>query len=157
MIPIQFYAIGALIFALGVFGWGQHRHSQGVDEERARWETKAAAATVADLEGLKAALDEGNKLARDTQEAVRNIKVVNVTRQGVIEREIKTDIRYLNDCMPAAGVVQWNNVSAGRAVVPSSAGGSVDQSGGGQLPDGNVPANKQRAGGNPLTKPQPKP
>jgi hypothetical protein len=115
---------------------------------------KSAAATKADLDVLTKAVSDNKTLAEETKTAVKNIKVVNVTRQGVIEREIKTDVRYLNDCLPPAGVVRWNDVSAGRPVLPSGGSGQQPEGSGGELPKGTGSADSGRQSGNPLAKPR---
>ena len=119
---LEIYGIAAALILLAAFGWGAYKKHEGVTEERARWELKVAAATKADLDSLIEAVAAGKKISQDTFDALGKIRIVNTTINKEVQREVKTDVRYLNDCLPDSGVYLWN--AAGRGVVPTLAPGT---------------------------------
>jgi hypothetical protein len=133
---LEMLGIILAIAALAAFGWGAHKKHEGVMEERGRWEVKQAAATSADLTSLKQAIDTSAGITAATLAELQKKKAATLIDRGVIEREIKTDVRYTTDCGPDSGRVQWNAISAGNALVPGSAAGLK--------PDPAVPQGNQR-------------
>lgn len=125
-----------LLSAVGAYFYAKH---VGVMEERGRWEVKQAAATKADLEGLRTAVEAGSKIAQNALDRLNKGKAERVIDRGVIEREIKTNTVYAVDCLPATGLVQYNRISAGLRVVPVGTPGPK--------PDATVPAGDGTAGG----------
>ena len=119
---LEFYILGAIMLAVAIAGAYYYAKHQGATEERARWEAKAAAATKADLESLTQAVQAANKIAGETFTAVGNIKVINRTINNEVQREIRTDVRYANDCLPDSGVLLWN--AANRGVLPAGGAGA---------------------------------
>lgn len=111
--------IAVLLAAAGAYAFAKH---QGVMEERQRWEAKEAEATAKDLVSLRDAVNQSNAIAGRTLEAVGNIKVVNKTINQEVQREIRTDVRYANDCLPDSGLQLWN--AANRGVLPTGGTGS---------------------------------
>lgn len=150
---LELYGIAFIVLLASLAGMWFYAKHEGRLEERAVWEVKQAAATKADLQELIDAQAYTNTLATETKDAIGKIKVVNITRQGVIEREIKTDVRYVNDCFPESGRLQWNAISAGRPIMPSTDAGQQPDGRGTQLPSTNVPRGNGQQGRNPLAKP----
>lgn len=118
-LKLEIYGIIIAVAILAALGWGWHEHSKGVDEERGRWEVKAAAATRADLADLQTAIATANTIAQTTADTLAKRKTNSVIDRGVIEREIRTDVRYVNDCMPDTGRLQWNAILQNGTVLPS--------------------------------------
>lgn len=150
---LELYGIIVAVALIASLGWGEHRHTQGVESERQRWEAAAAKAREADLASLKQAIDTANTIATDTATKVANIKVINKTVQGAIQREIQTNTVYSRDCLPDSGRLQWDAISAGRPVVPTGAPGPDVDGSGPKLPDSNGAAAPQQPGWKPIAKP----
>jgi hypothetical protein len=124
MAKLELYGIVlavALLAAAGAYAYAKH---QGVMEERDRWELKAAAATKADLVALTDAVNKGAQIAQNTYDQVKNGKAGRVIDRGVIEREIRTDVRYSNDCFPDSGRLHWNAINAGKPLLPIEPAGA---------------------------------
>jgi hypothetical protein len=120
---LEIYAIVFVLIGLtGVGAYFYARH-QGVMQERARWEAKEAAATKADLVSLTDAVNKGALIAQQTYEQVQKGKTAKVIDRGVIEREVRTDVRYSNDCFPDTGRLRWNSINAGKPIVPTEPAG----------------------------------
>ena len=117
---LEIYGIAAALILLAAFGWGAYKKHEGVIEERARWEAKVAAATKADLDSLTQAVQQANTIAQTTQDKLKTQQATRVIEKGVIEREIRTDVRYAADCFPDSGRLHWDAISAGRALLPVS-------------------------------------
>lgn len=154
MIKLEAYAVALVIMVVALWGWGQHKEKQGEEKERAVWQAKQGEAAQLDMKSLKDAVQQSIALAQGTANIVAGIKVVNVTRQGVLEREIQTNTIYSNDCLPDTGIVQWNAISAGKPVVPSSSTGQQPDQRGAELPKGNVSTTIERKSGNAPVKPR---
>lgn len=154
---LEIYLIGALLLVACVTGAYFYAKHQGVIEERARWELKQAAATKADLQELIDAQAYSNTLVTETKDAIGKIRIVNITKTGAIEREIKTDVRYVNDCFPDTGRLQWNAISAGAGVLPDRGTGQQLDGRGAQLPQAIQSASPQLPSGNAITQPRSQP
>lgn len=123
MSRLEIYGIMLLVMLAITAGAYFKGHSNGVKKERNVWELKQATATKADLQELKVVVTEGNNIAKGVSDSLQKQKPVRIIEKGVIEREIKTDVRYAADCFPDTGRLQWNSISAGRSLVPSSGSG----------------------------------
>ncbi len=146
----EIYLVVFLVIGLGITGAYFYAKHEGVMEERARWEVKQAAATKADLDSLTQAVGMSNQIALDTAEKIGKGKARSVIDRGVIEREIRTDVRYVNDCLPDAGRLRWNDISAGRPLLPDSSAGAKPD---GRVPEGNGAASAGWKSRNPLAQP----
>lgn len=116
---IELYAIAALVVALAIaasYFYGRH---DGTTVERAKWEAASLQAAQKNMDDLKQAIDKSNEISQRTLDAVGKIKIVNRTINNEVQREIKTNTVYANDCLPESGRVLWN--SANRGVLPDSA------------------------------------
>lgn len=150
----EIYLIGIgllIVVAAGAGGWCYHLGGKASDE---KWELKQAKAVNADMKSLTDAVNENIALAKGTASAVAGIKVIHTTTKGVLEREIQTNTVYANDCLPASGIMRWNDISAGRPIVPSSGTGQQPNVSGAELSKANGGANPQRPSGNPLAQPR---
>lgn len=139
-----------LVACLAAGGWCYHLGGNAAD---ARWEVKQAKATAIDLKTLQDAVQQNIALTQGALGRIDGIKATHTTVKGVIEREILTNPIYSNDCLPDTGVVQWNSISAGRTVLPSSTTRQPSNSSGAELPKGNVAPDHRPSSGNPLKKP----
>lgn len=120
---LEIYGIILVAGLLAMAGAYFKGHSNGVKKERNVWELKQAAATKEDLKELQVAVKEGNTIAKGVAESLQKQKPTRIIEKGVIEREIKTDVKYAADCFPDTGRMLWNSISAGRSLVPSSGSG----------------------------------
>lgn len=123
---MNFYAILALCMLVCIGAAEFHGRAAGRAAERQEWEVKAAHAQASDLENLKNAVAAGSAIASNTLAAVSGKATSHTIDRGVIEREIRTDIRYVNDCMPESGRLLFNAISAGRPLM--SAGATTGES-----------------------------
>lgn len=141
----EIYLIGLIVMAASLAGMWFFAKHEGRIEEQTIWENKQAAATKADLDSLTQAIGMSNQIAQDTQEALKKGKAKSIIDRGVIEREIRTDVRYVNDCFPDTGRLRWNAISAGNPLVPDSTAGSGT---GGGVPAGVGPTSPGLQRGN---------
>lgn len=139
-----------LVVAAGAGGWCYHL---GVVHERHDWEVKQAEATAEDLQSLRESIDQNTAIAKGTLGAISGIKVTHITTRGVLEREIQTNTIYSRDCLPESGRLQWNAISAGRALVPAEPAGQQPDKRGADVPGGNGTASAGRQGRNSAAKP----
>jgi len=141
LIPkFELYGLIVAAIVVAALGWGWHEKNVGVEEERARWERKAAAATQADLAELQIAVATSSTIAQTTATTLAKRSANSIIDRGVIEREIRTDIRYVNTCLPDVGRMQWNALlQNGTVLSGSSASTKFDE----LLPDGNGKASAE--------------
>lgn len=109
-------AIAAVVVALALGGVGGY--SLGKDVERGVWEAKEKRAVANELKELKVAVGEVRGISEATRNGVANIVVRHTTIKQEVQREIRTDVRYANDCFPDTGRVLWNAYNQG--VMPGS-------------------------------------
>jgi hypothetical protein len=138
--------VAAICACIGAYFYGRH---DGTTIERARWESDALKTAQKDMGELKIAITNSNTISTQTLDAVKNIKVSNRTINNEVQREIKTDVRYVSDCFPDSGRLLWNAANVG--VMPSSAAGSKP---GTALPAANGAAGSQQSGGSVAPKPR---
>lgn len=146
----EIYLIGLIVLAASLAGMWFFAKHEGRLEERAVWEAKQAAATKADLDSLTSAVNTAADIARGTQELLNKGRAKSVIDRGVIEREIKTNVVYASNCFPPSGIVRWNDISAGRALLPDSTAGQQPDP---AVPNPNGAAGSGQQGRNPLAKP----
>ena len=136
---LEAYAIIFIVFCISTAGAFYYGKYQGEKEERKEWQEKQALATKEDLESLRGAINIGNLIVQDVRDQLTKSKGTRVIERGVIEREIKTDVKYINDCFPESGRLQWNVLSAGRSLMSSSPSGRSSVT---IMPDGISKPNK---------------
>ena len=100
-VPWQVWAIAAILVTAWV--WGNHRYSQGVDDERDRWEARQAEAKE---RGGKATVTAGDQRATDT---IRNTEAERARNEATVDggrigrdcerlRQAGTDISTIAAC-----------------------------------------------------------
>lgn len=147
---LELYGIIIAVALLTAFGWGQYMKHEGRMEERQVWEAKQAEAAKVDLEALTGAVNKSNEIAGQTLTAIQKGKARSVIDRGVIQREINTNTIYASDCFAPTGLVQWNALSAGRAIVQS---GATESQPNARVPEGSSTTSSRQQGRNPLVKP----
>lgn len=120
---LEIYGRATVFAVVAALGFGAYQKHRGETEERARWEAKEAAATKADLISLTSAVQNANQIAKDAQTAAAAKVQQRVIDRGVIDHVISTNTVYADACFDADGLRAWNDVSAGRALVPGSTPG----------------------------------
>ena len=146
---LEIYGIALLVVVcacVGAYFYGRH---DGTTIERAKWEADSLKASQQNLLDLKVAITNATTISQNTLDAVGKIKVVNRNITNEVQREVKTNTVYANDCFAPNGLLLWNG--ANRNVMPSGAAGNQPAA---ILPGGNGPASAGQQGGNAAAKPR---
>ena len=128
MIPIPFpLSTGVAILVVSVLtssalsGW--KFWNMGVEHARNQQLIEDAKQTKREMVSIGEALNLNQESVKSLNETLTKIKSTKTIDRGVIEREIRTDVRYVNVCLPDNGLRIWNSISKGDQLMPNGGSG----------------------------------
>jgi hypothetical protein len=123
MIPIPPIAIYALTVAVALAGatWKGYNWGHGV--ATAEFDKAVSEGLKREMSSLQDALTINQSISIALNDKLDKQKLTRTIDRGVIEREIKTDIKYINVCLPDNGLRIWNAISSGSPLMSDGIGG----------------------------------